>query len=155
MTSNQSSIKIRKVAKDLDDAVEKHDIESVMSCFLDDCEVEVFAIVLKGKNHLKKALNWLYDMVGEIKFEPIIIMVNDDVFFEEFILKGHKHDKKFEVKAAEVLIYKDYKVKTLRLYFDRLQVAKVISKGFFEKFVLNMIDKKSLKDLKWAVNDNS
>ena len=154
MTSNQSSIKIRKVAKDLDDAVEKHDIESVLSCFLDDCEVEVFGIVLKGKDHLKKALNWLYDMVGEIKFEPIIIMVNDDVFFEEFILKGRKHDKKFEVKAAEVLIYKDYKVKTLRLYFDRLQVAKVISKGFFEKFVLNMIDKKSLKGLKWAVNDN-
>ena len=155
MKSNQLSIKIRKVAKDLDDAVEKHDIESVLSCFLDDCEVEVFGIVLKGKDHLKKALNWLYDMVGEIKFEPIIIMVNDDVFFEEFILKGRKHDKKFEVKAAEVLIYKDYKVNTLRLYFDRLQVAKVISKGFFEKFVLNMIDKKSLKDLKWAVNDNS
>ena len=81
MKSNQSSIKIRKVAKDLDDAVEKHDIESVLSCFLDDCEVEVFGIVLKGKDHLKKALNWLYDMVGEIKFEPIIIMVNDDVFF--------------------------------------------------------------------------
>ncbi len=148
MKSNQLSIKIRKVAKDLDDAVEKHDIESVLSCFLDDCEVEVFGIVLKGKYHLKKALNWLYNMVGEIKFEPIIIMVNDDVFFEEFILKGRKHDKKFEVKAAEVLIYKDYKVKTLRLYFDRLQVAKVISKGFFEKFVLNMIDKKSLKALK-------
>ena len=155
MKSNQSSIKIRKVAKDLDDAVEKHDIESVLSCFLDDCEVEVFGIVLSGKDHLKKALNWLYDMIGEIKFEPIIIMIKGDVFFEEFILKGRKHDKKFEVKAAEVLIYKDYKVKTLRLYFDRLQVAKVISKGFFEKFVLNMIDKKSLKGLKWAINDYS
>jgi len=148
MTSNQVSIKIRKVAKDLDDAVEKHDIESVLSCFLDDCEIEVFGIVLRGKGHLKKALNWLYDMVGEIKFEPIVVMVNGNVFFEEFILKGRKDDKKFEVKAAEVLIYKNYKVEILRLYFDRLQVVKVISKGFFEKFVLNMIDKKSFKGLK-------
>jgi ketosteroid isomerase-like protein len=148
MTSNQSSIKIRKVAKDLDNAVEKHDIEFVLSCFLDDCEVEFSGIVLKGKCHLKKALNWLYNIFGDIKFDPIVIMVDGNVFFEEFILKGCKHGKEFEVKATVVLIYKDYKVKTLRLYFDRLQVAKVISKGFFEKFVLNMIDKKSLKDLK-------
>ena len=50
MTSNRSSIKIRKVAKDLDDAVEKHDIESVLSCFLDDCEVEVFGRKVKPGN---------------------------------------------------------------------------------------------------------
>ena len=148
MTSNQLSIKIRKVSKDLDDAVENHDIESVLSCFVDDCEVEFFGIVLRGKNHLKKVLNWLYKMVGEIKFKPIVIMVNGNVFFEEFILKGFKSDKEFEIKAAEVLIYEAYKVKTLRLYFDRLQVAKIISKGFFEKIIVNIIDKKSFKGLK-------
>ena len=148
MTSNQSSIRIRKAAKALDDAVEKHDTEFVLSCFLDDCEIEIFGIVLKGKDHLKKALNWLYELVGEIKFEPIVIMIDGDVFFEEFILKGDKGGKKLEVKAAEVLIYKNYKVKTLRLYLDRLQVADIILEGFFEKFVVNMINKKSLKGLK-------
>ena len=148
MTSNQSSIKIRKAAQDLDDAVEKHDIEAVLSCFLDNCEIEVFGIMLTGKKHLRKALNWLYEMVGEIKFNSIIIMIHDNIFFEEFILKGFKDGKKIEVKAAEVLTYKDYKVKTLRLYLDRLQVAKVIYDGFFEKFIVDLIIKKSIKGLK-------
>jgi ketosteroid isomerase-like protein len=148
MRSHQSSVKIRKVAKDLDNAVEKHDIESILSCFLDDCEVEIFGIILRGKGHLKKALNWLYEMIGEIKFKPIIIMVAGDVFFEEFILKGNKDGKKLEARATEVLIYKDYKVKTLRLYLDILQIADVLAKGFIEKFVVKMINKKILKGLK-------
>jgi ketosteroid isomerase-like protein len=148
MNLHQSSIKIRKAAKELDDAVEKHDIESVLSCFKDNCEIEIFGIVLIGKDHLKKAINWLYDMVGEIMFEPITIIVDGDVFFEEFILKGNKEGKKLEVKAAEVLIYQNYKVKTIRLYLDRLQIADVIDKGFFEKFVVNIVNKKSLEELK-------
>ena len=148
MTSNESSVRIQKVAKDLDNAVEKHDIEFVLSCFLDDCEVEFSGIVLKGKCHLKKALNWLYNIFGDIKFDPIVIMVDGNVFFEEFILKGCKHGKKFEVKAAEVLIYKNYKVKTLRLYIDSLQVANGLSEGFFEKIILKMVNKKSFKGLK-------
>jgi hypothetical protein len=110
--------------------------------------VEVFGTVLHGKEHLKKALNWLYKVIGKIKFVPVIVMVNGNVFFEEFILKGCKHEKEFEVKAAEVLIYKDYKVKTLRLYLDRLQVANFISEGILEKIILNMINKKSTKGLK-------
>ena len=144
----QSDDKIRKVAKKLDDAVEKHDINFILDCFLDNCEVEIFGIVLRGKVHLKKALNWLYELIGEIIFEPIVIMIDDDVFFEEFIIKGDKHGKKFEFKAAEVLIYKDYKVKSLRLYFDRLQVADIISERFFEKFIVSIINNKSLKGLK-------
>ena len=144
----QSDDKIRKVAKKLDDAVEKHDINFILDCFLDNCEVEIFGIVLRGKVHLKKALNWLYEMVGKIKFEPIIIMVDGDVFFEEFILKGNKDGKNYEIKATEVLIYKDYKVKTLRLYLDRLQVADTIAKGFFEKFIVKKINNKIFKNLK-------
>jgi len=33
---------------------------------------------------LKKALNSLYGIIGEIAFEPIVITVEGDVFFEEF-----------------------------------------------------------------------
>ena len=145
---SQLDEKIRKLAKELDDVVEKHDIESVLDYFLDDCEVEIFGIVLRGKDHLKKALNWLYEIVGEIKFIPVIIMVDSEVFFEEFILKRNKDGKNYDIKATEVLIYKNYKVKTLRLYLDRLQVADAIAKGFFEKFIVKIINNKILKNLK-------
>lgn len=41
--------------------------------------------------------------------------------------------KNLKLKAAEILIYKKYKIKTIGLYFDRLPVANVISKGFLKK----------------------
>ncbi len=147
MTSDKLSKKIRRVAKELDDAVEKHNIESILACFLDDCEVEISGITLHGKDHLKKAIDWLYDMVGEIKFQPLVILTDGDVFFEEFVLRGNKQGKKFAINVAEVLIYKDYKVKTLRLYLDRLQVADNLVKRFFDKLIVNLINKKMLKAL--------
>lgn len=72
----------------MNDTVEKHDIEYVLSCFLDNCEVEVFGIYFGGKDRLRKTLNCLYEMIGENKFDSTVIIVNGDVFFEEFILNG-------------------------------------------------------------------
>jgi hypothetical protein len=53
--------------------------------------------------------------------------------------------------VAELLVYKEYKVTDLRLYFDRLQIVNVIAKGVIEKFFVNMINKKFLKILKYAI----
>jgi hypothetical protein len=147
MTSNQSSKKIRDAAKELDDAVEQHDIPAILACFVDDCRVELFGRTFQGKIHLEKALRWLYDTVEEIRFEPITILINDEVFFEEFIFKGRKNKTEINIKGAEVLIYTDDKVKTLRLYLDGLQVATAVAKGFLEKSILQVVNKKILPGL--------
>jgi hypothetical protein len=136
---------IRKVAMDFDNAVERKDIDFVLSSFVNNCEIELLGITLRGKGGVRKWINWLYENLAEIKLIPVIIMVDGNTFFEEFILKAKLHNGlEIESKQAEVLIYENYKIKSLRLYFDRLDFAESI-KGFFAKKILGYVKKKSLE----------
>lgn len=86
--------------------------------------------------------------IAKIKFEPVIIMVENNVFFEEFIVKAILLDgSEVESKWAEVLIYENYKIKSLRLYFDRLDFANSIIKGPISKMIIKKIIKESTKGL--------
>ena len=52
------------------------------------------------------------------------------------------------MKQAEVLEYNEnYKVKSLRLYFDRLQLAKESTTNIVEKFLVNNLIQSSIKGL--------
>ncbi len=96
-----------------------------MSYFSDNCEIELPGIRLSGKEGLRKAVAWMYQYLKEIVLVPITIMVDGNTFFEEFIVRAKiKEGKEIQVKQTEVLVYDDaYKVKNLRLYFDRLELA--------------------------------
>ena len=148
MSPKQSAKKIKDVAMDLDNALEKMNIDEILPFFADDCEILLLNIKLEGKEGARKWLNWLFKHIAEMKLEPIIIIVEGDVFFEEFIVKAKLHDGTLlESKQAEVLIYENYKIKSLRLYFDRLDFADAVAKDFISKGVVNMLIKRSLKGL--------
>lgn len=148
MNSNQSSYKIKEVAMELDNAIEKNDIELILSYFSNDCQIELLGIKLIGKEGVKKWLKWLYENIYEIKFEPITIIVNDDTFFEEFIVNAKLHNgKEIKSKQAEVLKYENYKIKSIRLYFNPLDFVKEIVKGPIDKLIINHLMIKSLKGL--------
>jgi ketosteroid isomerase-like protein len=142
--------KIREVAKKLDDALERKDIEFVVSCFSENCEIEVLGVHLRGKEGVRKWLTWLYKDVPTLEFEPVTIMVDKNVFFEEFIVHGTlQGGKAVQSKQAEVLLYDDdYKVKGLRLYFDRLDFADAVTRDFISKGIVRQIINLSLKGLK-------
>ena len=80
MNRDQSPDEIRRVAKVLDDAVEANDMETVLSCFADECEIEFPGVVLRGKAGLERSLKWLYRELGQIRFEPINIMVDGNKY---------------------------------------------------------------------------
>jgi ketosteroid isomerase-like protein len=148
MSRKQSPEKIRKYAKALDDAIEGRNIEEVESYFCDDCEIEVLGVKLTGKEGLRKAFGWMYKYLPDMVLIPITIMVDSDTFFEEFIVKTKvKGGKEIQVKQAEVLVYDDYKVKSLRLYFDRLELAEAFISNAVEQVMVNQIIKASLKGL--------
>lgn len=148
MEQSQSPDQIRRIAADLDKAVENRDIELILSSFSDDCEIELLGIKLAGKEAARKWLGWMYGHLSEVRFLPITIMVDGDTFFEEFILKGKLHDgTEVESKQAEVLVYENLKVKSLRLYFDRLDFADSVAKGPISKAIVRRLMKKSLKGL--------
>jgi ketosteroid isomerase-like protein len=149
MVQNQLPEKIRQAAAELDNAIENKDLDRIMSGFSDDCEIELLGIKLTGKEGLKKWMDWMFAHLAEIIFEPITIMVDGNAFFEEFILKGRLHDgTEVQSKQAEVLIYENYQVKSLRLYFDRLDFADSVAKGIISKALVRRVMRESLKGLK-------
>jgi ketosteroid isomerase-like protein len=148
MKYNQLPDEIRKVAMDLDNAIENKDIDVILSSFSDDCEIELLGIKLTGKEGARRWINWLYTHLAEIKFFPVTIMVDGNTFFEEFIAKAKLHnDVEIQSNQAEVLIYKNYKIKSLRVYFDRLDFADSVAKGFISKTIVRKLIKASLKGL--------
>ena len=148
MESIQSPDEIRKVATDFDKAMESKNTEKLLSSFSDDCEIELFGQLLLGKEGVKKWADWLYKHVDEIKFEPIVIIVEGNTFFEEFIVKAKLHSGvEIRSKQAEVLLYEDYKIKSLRLYFDRLDFAEAVTRGPITKALVRRLINKSLEGL--------
>jgi hypothetical protein len=141
--------KIRKVAMDLDNALERKDIDFIVSCFTTDCAIELSGIKLKGRKGVRKWLEWMLGKVESFKLTPVVIMVDNEKFFEEFIVKATLKDgTRIVSKQAEVLIYKNYKVKSLRLYFDRLDFVDAVAKDPVSKMIAKQIIKKSLEGLK-------
>ena len=149
MAQYLNSEKIRELAKALDDAIENRGIEDVISHFSETCEIELLGIKLTGKEGLRKAISWIYRYLKEITLVPITIMIEGNTFFEEFFVRTKtKEGKEIQVKQAEVLVYDDeYKVKSLRLYFDRLELAATYTSNPVEKMMINRFKKASLKGL--------
>jgi ketosteroid isomerase-like protein len=148
MPTDQSPDQIRRLAKDLDDAVEHGDIEMVVSFFTDDCEVELPGVKLTDQDGLRRGLGWLYHELGSIRFEPVSIMVDGDTFFEEFVMRATREgDAEAEIPATEVLVYEGLKVRRLRIYFDRLAIAAIRARGLVEKWVVKKMERAALRGL--------
>ena len=149
MEEGQDPERIRKIAEEFDNVVSNRDIELALSFFADKCTIEMLGLELNGKEGARKWLKWLFSTFEEISFEPVTIMIESSTFFEEFILIGKlKNGTVIRSKQSEVLIYKDYKITDLRLYFDRLDFAEVIGTGPIRRKILKMLKNASLKDLK-------
>jgi hypothetical protein len=148
MSENKVKDRIIKLAEELDNDLELQDVDKLISYFSEDCEIEIFGLKLKGKQNLRNWLKWFFSLFETIKFEPIVIMVENNIFFEEFIINvTFKQGKRLSVKVAEVLEYENYMIKSLRLYLDRLEFADILTTGFLSKKIINLIKKRSLKGL--------
>ena len=150
MSSKLNTEQIRQYAQALDDAIENHDTEEIVSHFSEDCEIELLGIRLTGKEGLRRAIAWMYQHLKEIALIPVTIMIEDNTFFEEFIIKTKvKGSEETQVKQAEVLVYdNEYKVRSLRLYFDRLELAEAFNSNIIEDMMIKQLIKTSLKGLR-------
>ena len=148
MEHTQSSEAILKAALNLDEAIEKWDIEAVLSKFSADCEIELLGLKLDGRDGVKKWIEWQFKHVSKIDFIPITKMVSGDTFFEEYIVKAKLHDgKEIQSKQAVVLQFKNKLITSLRLYFDRLEFADAVAKDIISKTIVKELVKKSVEGL--------
>jgi hypothetical protein len=75
-------------------------------------------------------------------------MVEDNTFFEEFTVKATFHDsEEARSNQAVVLVFENLKIKSLRMYFDRLDFATSEAKDVISKTILRELLKKSLEGL--------
>ena len=139
---------MRKVALAFDDALENKDHQAILEKFTDDCEIELLSIKLNGKEGVEKWLDWLYKHIAEIKFLPITIMVDGNTFFEEYVAEAKFHDgEQARSNQAVVLVFENLKIKSLRLYFDRLDFSNAVAKDVISKTIVKELVKKSLEGL--------
>ena len=144
----QNPDRIRQVAMEFDNAIEARDVERVVSAFAEDCQIELLGIKLKGREGARKWIEWLFSNIPDIRFEPVTIMVEGNVFFEEFIVTArHSDGPELKSKQAEVLVFEDYKLKSLRLYFDRLDFSDLIAGNIISKKIVGTVKSRSLKGL--------
>ena len=140
--------KVRVLAKQLDDALEKKDIEEVVAYFSTACEIRLPGRTLTGHRGLRKAIDWMYSFLKEIRLVPVTILIKDDTFFEEFTVRSRIDERDVELNQAEVLVYDEqYRVKSLRLYFDRLELAEHLPANFIDRMLVRRVGKESLKGL--------
>ena len=148
MNEYQNKDKILNLAADLDRDLELQDVDKLIPYFSEDYEIEMFGLRFTGKKNLKKWLSWFFKLFETIIFEPLVIMVENNIFFEEFIIHvTFEQSKKLSIKIAEVLEYENYKIKKLRLYLDRLEFSDILTTGFLSKKLVKLIKKRSLKGL--------
>jgi hypothetical protein len=103
---------------------------------------------LTGHEGLRKAVKWMYRYLKEIILVPVTIMIQNNIFFEEFIVKAKVAGRDIELRQSEVLEYDtDYKVKSIRLYFDRLELAQAFSSNFIDRILIKQVNKASLRGL--------
>jgi len=148
MNNAHTSVEIREAAMAFDKALERKDLQAIMAKFADDCEIELLGMKLLGKEGAKKWLDWIYEHVAKIEFVPVTIMVEGNTFFEEFIVEATFHDgEEARSKQAVVLVFEDLKIKSLRMYFDRLDFSGAVAKDVISKTIVREIVKKSAEGL--------
>jgi len=148
MIKNQSADKIRQLAREFDNAIEVRNRELALTYLAADCKIELLGVKLAGKEGARRWLDWMYQHLAEISFLPVIIMVDGNTCFEEFVVTAKlTNGTSLQSKQAEVLIYENYKIKSLRLYFDRLDFADAVVTGFLGRRIVQTLTKKSLKGL--------
>ena len=149
MDDYQSADEIRKIAMKFDNALERKNIDVVLDTFTNDCEIELLGVRLIGKDGAAKWINWLYKHLTEIEFVPLTIMVDGNTFFEEFVVKAKlRNGMAVQSKQAEVLVFENSRVKSLRVYFDRLDFANSIANDPISKLVIRQLLRASSKGLR-------
>jgi ketosteroid isomerase-like protein len=148
MGNVHSSEEIRGVAMALDSALEHKNLQAVMEKFADDCEIELLSVKLVGKEGARKWFNWMYTHVAEIEFLPVTIIAEGNTFFEEYVVKAKFHNgEEARSKQAVILVFENLKVKSLRMYFDRLDFSGSVAKDVISKTIIRELVRKSLEGL--------
>jgi len=141
--------KIAGIMRDFIQALEKKDLEKVLSLCADDAVWVTPEGSFKGKRELKRYLTWLFDVGQNVKVTESgnkIIVQGNRAFYE------HTISATFQGRRAEYLAMCAYefsgeKIQQMRSVQDRLLIAKQAAKGWLSKWIVNSVVKRAEKGL--------
>ncbi len=136
--------RIEDISAKFDAVLEQRDIDAALSFFHPDCEIQILNQTLIGLDGARSWLHWLYQQAPKLHFKPIVIISEGNIFYEEFlVIVSLPNGKMIRSRQAETLIYENDKIKSLRIYFDPLDFAELVTKDPISKFIVKQIKKKA------------
>ena len=144
-----SEKKIEGIMRDFVEAIEERNVERALSFLTDDADYVTPEGTFKGKEELRRYLNWGTQTTPNQKVRDtgIGIMVKGNKAVFEHIVEGTYEDTNYEALTICVYEFSDEKIQHLRTVVDRLSIAKQAAKGWFAKRIMNSIITRAEKGL--------
>ena len=140
---------MKKTVRELDKVLETKNLRKGLSLFSKNCKIEMLGIELKGKKGAKKWFNWLFESFFKIKVRNLTVFVQKGKIFKEYVLVATLHNgDTIRSKQSEVIKFQGNKIKTIRLYFDRIDFKDLVADNFMKRIFLDRLVEKPLDNLK-------
>ena len=133
--------KIQGIVRDFIKALITRDVDKVLSFFAENGDWTNTAGVFKGKDELRRYLNWasgISENMTATEYGNGVTIQGDKAFIEQmitFTLMGKK------VEYVEIVAWEfdNDKIKHIRTVSDRLLIAQQAAKGWLPKWMVNSI----------------
>jgi uncharacterized protein (TIGR02246 family) len=144
------NVRIKNIIRNLLEAYNKRDLTSMLSFFADDANYIRSEGTFRGKDEIKRYYTWGYSYYSEVTLTEKSIVVEGDSAVLEWALEGTSirgGGKKAQLQGLDIFEFKNGKVQEVRIYQDRLIVAKQLASGWFEKTIINAVVNRMEKGL--------
>lgn len=134
--------KIENLIRGVAEAFMSRDMEKFLSFFAEDGVWVVPEGSFRGKEEIERFLTRLDQVVPDRKSRNtgIGIVVKGNVAVWERVEEAVTSDgRRSEVPGVSVFEFSDDKIQQLRVYVDRLSVAKQAARGWLEKRIINAV----------------
>jgi len=136
-----SADQIKKRMREFKDAMESRDVERILSFFTEDAEWQAPEGTFKGKEQMRRYITWNKQMIPDLKMTEsgVKIVVEGEIGVYDHVLSGTVDGSKWSTLALCVYQFAGDKLKGIRSVYDRLAIAKQVSKGAMAKMAVNGI----------------
>lgn len=141
---------IEDTIHELIDSLERKDIGRALSCFTDDASWFTPHGIFRGKDNIKRYLDWMFDSLTDIQFtlEGVGVLINGNKGAHQSIYSATYKGTKFRVdNICTYEFSEDNKIKNHWTITDRLAFAQNLATGPIERKAVNMIIAKTRQGL--------
>jgi len=139
---------IKDVIRSLNQAIERKDVEKILSLYVEEATLVTPDGTFEGKEEIRRF--WLWQAQSALEAtstETEMIVQGNKLAAEHIIAVTTISGMKWQVPITCIYKFTDGKIQLHRMSYDRLSVAKQAAKGWFAKRLVNSIIRQMEKGL--------